>query len=97
MNDISVKIVVSPKEEVNCVDTPPVVEVANENDVDPLALDGEDISKEKDPLCDELEVKNDVVVKTENCDEYNAKEVNIKESQDDRQSVALQLEKIKGI
>lgn len=74
MNDISVKIVESPKEQVNCV-VPIRDHIQNERD--PLAIDEAESSK--DPLKIE---QNDVEEKAGNCDENDAKDFMKKDSEE---------------
>ncbi|XP_053609709.1 titin-like isoform X2 [Plodia interpunctella] len=93
MNDISVKIEESLKDQ-PVVEETPAVEQSGENEVDPLAIDEGEAVSGKSPETDEAPV-----VKTEeednagNCDE-NAKEVNLEEKNDGDETLTENAEKV---
>ncbi|KAJ0176422.1 hypothetical protein K1T71_007601 [Dendrolimus kikuchii] len=76
MNDISLKIVESPKDQAG-VEISPCAESGAENEVDPLAIDEVDAGTIKDPLIEAAE--EPTIEKAGSCDE-NAKEKIIDES-----------------
>lgn len=90
MNDISVKLVESLKEQ-PCAAVSPSGEAGAENEVDPLAIDDAEVGGKAPQLEDTKEEKAGI------CDE-NAKEEKLSENaRDDCYNlVALEAEKIKG-
>ncbi|XP_037294597.1 uncharacterized protein LOC115445247 isoform X2 [Manduca sexta] len=76
MNDISLKIVESPKSQAGIPVSPSTLAIG-ENEVDPLAIDDE-VGAIKDPLVEEPAVETPNEEKAGNCDE-NAKEKSLEE------------------
>lgn len=81
MNDISLKIVESPKSH-GGVDVSPAGEAGAENEVDPLALDDAELDGIKEPVSLATVVEKTEEESAGNCDD-NAKEKNIIESQNE--------------
>ncbi|KAF9795842.1 hypothetical protein SFRURICE_003304 [Spodoptera frugiperda] len=79
MNDISLKIVESPKSH-GGVDVSPTGDTSAENEVDPLAIDEGELERVKEPVSQEAVLEKVDEEKAGNCDD-NAKEENISESQ----------------
>ncbi|CAH0692036.1 unnamed protein product [Spodoptera exigua] len=79
MNDISLKIVESPKSH-GGVDVSPTGDTSAENEVDPLAIDEGELDRVKEPVSQEAELEKVDEEKAGNCDD-NAKEENLSESQ----------------
>ncbi|XP_026739025.1 uncharacterized protein LOC113501910 isoform X2 [Trichoplusia ni] len=79
MNDISLKIVESPKSH-GGVDVSPPGETGADNEVDPLAIDDVELEKIKEPVSQDAVVEKAEEEKAGNCDD-NAKEKSLSESQ----------------
>ncbi|PZC85821.1 hypothetical protein B5X24_HaOG215183 [Helicoverpa armigera] len=79
MNDISLKIVESPKSH-GGVDVSPTGDAGAENEVDPLAIDEAELDRIKEPVSQEVVLDKVDEEKAGNCDD-DAKEKNISESQ----------------
>lgn len=96
MNDISLKIVESPKSQGD-VDVSPSGEAGAENEVDPLALDEAEVDGAKEPVSLEAALEKVDEIKAGNCDD-NAKEKVISESQNGSSDsfVNVQSENAKG-
>lgn len=96
MNDISLKIVESPKS-LGGVEASPTVETVVENEVDPLAIDDADLDKLKAVLAPVQEAVEEKAEGTAgNCDD-NAKEKSISENQNGSSDnfVNVQIENVK--
>lgn len=96
MNDISLKIVESPKSQ-GGVDVSPSGDASAENEVDPLALDEAEVDRAKEPVSLDAVLEKVDEEKAGNCDD-NAKEKVISESQNGSSDnfVNVQSENAKG-